>query len=257
MNTQVQPYTFPDTGQTIRAITDDDELWFVAADVAAVLGYRMASDLTRRLDTDERGTRSVRTPSGDQVMSVVTEPGLYTAILGARVPAARAFKRWVTRDVLPSIRRTGSYSTVPAVPQSYAEALRAAADAVEARQAAEEYAAALEPAAGAWSDLADTGDDYDVREAAQILSRTPGVSVGRTRLFARMRSMGWLDPSGQPYQRHIDMGRLARRTRTYPHPRTGEPRLSVQVRITPKGLTVLRAALVASAQLALTAPGGQ
>nr|WP_307962378.1 Bro-N domain-containing protein [Salinispora arenicola] len=67
-----------------------------------MLGYRMASDMTRRLDEDDRGTRSVRTPSGQQSMTVISEAGLYAAILGSQVEGAREFKRWVTHDELPA-----------------------------------------------------------------------------------------------------------------------------------------------------------
>lgn len=95
---------------TVRAVRDENgEPMFVAGDVAKILGYRMASDMTRRLEEDEKGTRSVRTPGGEQQMAVITEPGLYSAILGSRVPEARAFKRWVTHEVLPALRREGGY----------------------------------------------------------------------------------------------------------------------------------------------------
>lgn len=65
--------------------------------------------MTRRLEEYEKGTRSVSTPGGEQQMAVITEPGLYSAILGSRIPEAREFKRWVTHEVLPQIRRTGGY----------------------------------------------------------------------------------------------------------------------------------------------------
>ncbi len=94
---------------SLRALLDEnDEPLFVASDVAKALGYRMASDMTRRLDEDEKGTRSVRTPGGEQEVSVVTEPGLYNAILGSKVPGAKQFKRWVTHEVLPELRRYGA-----------------------------------------------------------------------------------------------------------------------------------------------------
>jgi prophage antirepressor-like protein len=96
-------------GRQVRTVLVNGEPWFLAADVAAVLGYRMASDMTRRLDGDDRGTHSMRTPSGDQQMTVISEPGLFVAILGSQVSGARAFKRWVTHEVLPAIRREGGY----------------------------------------------------------------------------------------------------------------------------------------------------
>ena len=97
-------------GHNIRIITDQQgEPWFVAADIAQALEYRMASDMTRWIDEDERGTQIVRTPSGDQEMTVINESGLYSAILRSRKPEAKLFKRWVTFEVLPSIRKHGGY----------------------------------------------------------------------------------------------------------------------------------------------------
>ena len=93
----------------VRIIEKDGEPWFVAKDVAAILGYRDAYTLVRRLDEDERGTRKVCTPSAEQEMTVINEAGLYSAILGSNKPEAKAFKRWVTHEVLPSIRKNGAY----------------------------------------------------------------------------------------------------------------------------------------------------
>jgi prophage antirepressor-like protein len=102
--------TFAYDGRQVRVMTDEQGVpWFVAADVLGLLALdRKAME---RLDSDERGVSSVHTPGGYQSMTTVNESGLYSLILGSRKPEARAFKRWVTHDVLPSIRRTGSYST--------------------------------------------------------------------------------------------------------------------------------------------------
>lgn len=112
------PPTNPDQLQTfqlgqltLRALLLEGEPWFVAKDVAQALGYRMASDMTRRLDEDEKGTRLVRTLGGQQDMSVISESGLYSAILTSQVEGAKEFKRWVTAEVLPAIRKTGTYQT--------------------------------------------------------------------------------------------------------------------------------------------------
>jgi prophage antirepressor-like protein len=96
----------------VRVITDEHgEPWFVAADVCAALAIANARDALTRLDDDEKGVASTDTLGGRQSLSTVNEFGLYSLILGSRKPEARAFKRWVTHEVLPSIRRTGSYST--------------------------------------------------------------------------------------------------------------------------------------------------
>ncbi len=97
-----------DFGEVRAFLSEDGEPMFVASDIAKALGYRMASDMTRRLDEDEKGTRSMRTPGGDQDVSVVTEAGLYNAVLGSKVPGAKQFKRWVTHEVLPELRRYGA-----------------------------------------------------------------------------------------------------------------------------------------------------
>jgi prophage antirepressor-like protein len=94
------------SGNQIRTIVDDNgEPWFVAKDVTDVLGFRMASDATRLLDDDEKGKQIVRTRGGDQEVTLVNEPGLYSLILKSRKPEAKAFKKWVTSEVLPSIRK--------------------------------------------------------------------------------------------------------------------------------------------------------
>lgn len=121
-------FTYGDVPVRVH-LDDEGEPWFVAADLAKILGYRMASDMTRNLDEDERGTQIVRTPSGDQEMTVISESGLYSAILRSRIEGARPFKRWVTHEVLPSIRKTGAYAAPSSAPSSAltGEALMAAA----------------------------------------------------------------------------------------------------------------------------------
>lgn len=250
----LHPFTFPDTGQTVRTITIDNNPWFFANDVCAVLGIANVGNVLARLDGDEK--HSIRLTDGirgNPNRAVISEPGLYGVILRSDSPTAQPFRRWVTHEVLPSIRRTGSYSVsvAPQVPQTLPEALRAYAAEVESREAAERRAAELTPAAEAWEDLANSRGDYAVREAAQILSRVPGLSIGQNQLFARLRDLGWVDKTGQPYQMHVNAGRLVRRTTSYTHPHTLEPVLSAQVRITPKGLVGLRDVLASSAQLTI------
>lgn len=95
----------------IRTITIDGEPWFVAADVCGALEIRNPTDAMRRLDADERTLVSIEGASNGLPVNAVNEPGLYTLILGSRKPEAKAFKRWVTHDILPTIRKTGGYMT--------------------------------------------------------------------------------------------------------------------------------------------------
>ncbi len=110
----IQTFRFTDT-LILRGFLRDGEPWFVAQDVSEALEYRNAPDMTRNLDDDEKGTQIVRTLGGDQEMTVINESGLYSAILKSRKPEAKTFKKWVTSEVLPSIRKTGSYA-MPAAP---------------------------------------------------------------------------------------------------------------------------------------------
>lgn len=106
--TEVMKYTHAELAAEIRVIERDGDPWFVAKDVCNVLGID-TSNLSKVLDADEKGTYSVRTPGGDQRVSIINEPGLYSLILRSRKPQAKEFKRWVTHEVLPTIRKTGAY----------------------------------------------------------------------------------------------------------------------------------------------------
>lgn len=94
----------------VRTVILGDEPWFAASDIARILGYRNAPDMTRNLDEDEKGTQIVRTLGGEQELSVVSESGLYAAIFKSRRAEARKFRKWVTAEVLPAIRKTGHYA---------------------------------------------------------------------------------------------------------------------------------------------------
>ncbi|WP_158931445.1 BRO family protein [Acidisphaera sp. S103] len=105
------PVPFDFQGKAIRTITKDGEIWFVAADVCAVLEHTDPSKAVVRLDDDEKGATTVRTLGGDQTMNVVTESGLYSLVFTSRKPEAKAFRRSVTGVVLPTLRRTGKFDT--------------------------------------------------------------------------------------------------------------------------------------------------
>lgn len=95
----------------VRVAEIDGEPWFIAADVCRALDVKNGRDAVSRLDDDEKGVALTDTLGGKQEMAVVSEAGLYTLVLSSRKPAAKTFKRWVTHDVLPSIRKHGAYMT--------------------------------------------------------------------------------------------------------------------------------------------------
>ncbi len=95
----------------VRVVECEGEPWFVAKDVCECLELTDVSKTISLLDDDEKGTNSIRTPGGEQQMLVVSEPGLYSLILRSRKPEAKAFKRWIIHEVVPSIRKRGLYAT--------------------------------------------------------------------------------------------------------------------------------------------------
>lgn len=109
MNAQLSTFTFE--SYPIQVLIRDNEAWFIASEVACVFGYRDANKLTRILDDDEKDTHNVGTLGGKQNVSIINESGLYHAVLKSRKPEAKRFRKWVTSEVLPQIRKTGQYST--------------------------------------------------------------------------------------------------------------------------------------------------
>ena len=109
-NDNIMIFEDPRFGQQ-RSILIDGEPWFVAVDVCRALELEKTDRALSRLDDDEKGAHSVSTLGGVQRMSVVSESGLYSLILGSRKPEAKAFKRWITHEVIPSIRKHGAYVT--------------------------------------------------------------------------------------------------------------------------------------------------
>jgi anti-repressor protein len=180
------PVLFEYGEREVRIVEIDGEPWFVAADVCAVLGIADAASSVRSLDDDERGPHSMRTRGGDLLVVVVSEAGLYSLILRSRKPEAKPFKRWVTHEVLPAIRRTGSYGVAPAIPQTYAEALRAYADEVEARELAQRKVAELEPAAEQFHRWQTSPDTVYVVEWAKTIGLT------QSEAYRALRELGVL-----------------------------------------------------------------
>lgn len=117
----------------VRIVPVDGELMFVAKDVCDCLEITKHRDAISRLDSDERGSVKLDTPGGKQDIAAINEYGLYNLVLSSRKPEAKEFKRWITHDVIPAIRKTGSYSMV--IPQTLPEALRAYANEVESHNA--------------------------------------------------------------------------------------------------------------------------
>lgn len=205
MNNQIQPFEFE--GNKVRALADGDEVMFVASDIAKILGYRDAEKLTRTLDDEEKGTRPIGTHGGTQTMTVISEPGLYKAILQRQIGRmevevtrefVKRFQRWVTHEVLPSIRKTGGY--IPTSESDSDEDIMARAVLVAQKtikQKNQQIAAQqsrideLQPKASAWDNFVDIPDALSVRDSAKLLGNL-GRPVGQTELFEWLDRHDWI-----------------------------------------------------------------
>ena len=191
----------------VRTVIREGQPWFVAADVCRVLEIDRTQ--TRRLDEDEKGVYSIQTPGGKQEVTTVNEPGLYSLVLGSRKPEAKAFKRWITHEVVPTIRKTGAYGLT--LPQDYPSALRALADSYERENALQEQNAALLPKANFADAVSNAVNLVPMAELSAYLYKN-GVKIGRNKLMERLREEGFLYRDGYghnlPTQKSKDLGLL-------------------------------------------------
>lgn len=114
-------FTNPEFGR-VRTIDIDAVTWFVGKDVAAALGYSNTLQAIRiHIDSEDKGVREFSTPGGKQEMTIINESGLYSLILSSKLPTAKKFKRWITSEVLPAIRKTGAYSSTESLAEPQRE----------------------------------------------------------------------------------------------------------------------------------------
>lgn len=186
----------------VRTVLQGGEPWWVLADVCRVLDLERTDSTARKLDPDEKGTHSVSTPGGPQNMTIISESGLYSVILRSDKPEAKPFRRWVTHEVLPAIRKSGSYSVAPVQPQrpiTTDDYLRAASIVANCRNERLPYVLGFleqgglsvpeiqnlnagKPALtdGRKSRYAKTGEDVDAQEAACTIIETAVEQYGFT-----------------------------------------------------------------------------
>ncbi len=200
----------------VRAVTLEGEPWFVAADVCRALGLGNSSDVIKRLDEDERTLVSIEGASNGLPVNAVNEPGLYALILGSRKPEAKAFKRWITHEVIPEIRKTGGYIAGQEAmddDQLLANALMVAQRKIAERNKQLEAANAKIQADAPKVLFAETVEKAEtcisIGTLAKILNQA-GLDIGERRLFERLRNDKWLNSKGRnwnvPSQKSMDMG---------------------------------------------------
>lgn len=248
MSTAVAPFDYH--GHDVRVRVEDGEAIFVAADIAPILGYSDTAAMTRYLDADEKGLSIWQTPGGAQRMSHVTEAGMYAAIMRSTSEQTRPFRRWVTHEVLPEIRRTGSYNAPTGL--SFEEMTAHVIAELNRRiDEAHERAKELEAPAGAWRDLSQASGDFTVSDAAKTLARA-GIETGPRKLYDWLEANRWAFRRGgrwQAMQSAVNAGLIVERvTSGYFDQETGERKQAhPQVRITATGLERLRELLSSQA----------
>ena len=195
----------------VRVIERDGEPWFVAADVCRALELGEVHVAMRRLDDDEKGRCSIPTPGGVQEMSIINEPGLYSLVLGSRKPEAKAFKRWITHDIIPAIRKTGGYihgADSMTQDELMAKALLVAQKTIENQQLRLSTLTVenqiMKPKADYFDDLVDRNLLTNFRDTAKQLHTKQGGFVS----FLLEKKYIYRDQSGKllPYQRYVDDG---------------------------------------------------
>lgn len=203
MNNEIQQFDFK--GAALRTLTDEaGEPWFVAKDVCDILEISNPSDALKRLDDDER----YRFNLGRQgETNIVNEAGLYSLVLGSRKPEAHEFKRWVTHEVLPSIRKHGAYMTQQTLDKALTSPdflIQLATKLKEEQEKVKE----LEPKARFADAVAASDGTCLVGELAKML-RQNGLDIGQNRLFAQLREDGYLGKTGSnrnvPTQKAMDL----------------------------------------------------
>lgn len=229
--------------QDIRTVTVDGHRCAIAADICAALDIKDTRQAVERLDEADRYLVPIRSGGQMRQMWVVTESGATDLVLDSRKPEARNFRRWLTHEVWPSIRDTGSYSAAPALTDD--ELIHRALE-VSARRVAEltDRVAELEPQAQVATMLLDAEGDLSIRDAAQSLTRA-GIKVGERRLFAELERRRWIkramgDGRWRVIQAAIETGYMSVLPQSHYHPKTGVLVLDPpQPRVTPKGLQKL------------------
>lgn len=199
MNNEIQKFDFK--GAALRTLTDEaGEPWFVAKDVCDILELTNPAVALQSLDDDEKTNLSnsyVWSEPGRRPL-IISEPGLYRLVIRSRKPEAKEFQRWVTHEVLPSIRKTGGY--IPTSESDSDEDIMARAVLVAQKtikQKNQQIASQqsrideLQPKASAWDNFVDIDDALSVRDSAKLLSNL-GRTVGQTELFEWLDRHDWI-----------------------------------------------------------------
>lgn len=228
----------------VRAVEMNGEPWFVGKDVAEVLGYQNASKaIADHVDDEDKLNNESLSSLGQRGGWLINESGLYSLVMQSKLPKAKEFKRWVTSEVLPTIRKHGAYMTPETIekvllnPDAIIKICTQLKEERAKRQAAESELEEARPARIFAAAVADSPKSILIRGLAGFLKQN-GVDIGQNRLFAWMRENGFLVKSGSeknmPTQRAMDMGLFRIKEGTYING-SGENVTTRTVKVTGRG----------------------
>lgn len=261
-------------GHDIRAFLVNDEPHVVVSDVCDFFGVTNRNRVMREVDPEDKGGTQIDTPGGRQTVTTVNESGLYAILfalqpqkargvdqdaIDAKMERVRKFKRWVTHDVLPQIRKTGRYNAPAGISfeEMTAQVIAGLQERIEEAQA---RAKELESPARAWDSLSKAEGDFTISDSAKTLARDGHRCPGPRQLHDWMQEKGWIFRRGgrwQAMQTAVNAGLLVERVTSGYHDQvTGERKQGTpQVRVTPKGLQRLRDLLASERELVLVGGG--
>ena len=233
----IQLFTSAEFGD-IRTIKDADTIYFVGKDVAEILGYTNPSKaLADHVDPEDKLNNETLLSLGQRGGWLINESGLYSLVLSSKLPSAKRFKRWITSEVLPALRRQGGYMLTnenETPEQIMARALKIADEALKRKDALIDE---LKPKALFADALSVSKNTCLVGELAKLM-RQNGVDIGQNRLFERLRQDGYLCRHGSnhnvPTQRSLDLGLFVIKENVIPHA-DGHTTLHRTPKVTGKG----------------------
>lgn len=220
----------------VRIIMQGNEPWFVAKDVCDCLDLSNSRKALSRLEDDEKGVTLSDTLGGKQEMATVNEYGLYSLVMSSRKPEAKEFKRWVTHEVLPSIRKYGTYSVD--IPKTLPDALKLYANEIEAHNKTKALLEEQKPKVLFADAVNASHTSILVGDLAKLL-RQNGLDIGQNRLFEKLRQEGYLikqkgESYNMPTQRSMDMKLFEVKESTFTNP-DGSTHITKTSKVTGKG----------------------
>lgn len=237
---EVRRFSSLEFGQ-IRTMVIEGQPWFVGKDVARALGYKNISDaLNKHVFDEDKGVAKCDTLGGNQIMTIVSESGMYSLIFGSKLERAKSFKHWVTSKVLPDIRKTGMYATDELInnPDLLIQVATQLKEERQAREQLELINQANQPKVLFADSVASSRQTILIGDLAKLIKQN-GYDIGQNRLFEWLRANGYLisrngESYNMPTQRAMDLELFEVKERTHLNP-DGSVRLTKTTKVTGKG----------------------